>query len=175
MKLGREEISEIVKSHMKSVGYDTRDWTVEIVLQKFNRKVEDENRTEVSIPFYQREFVWNDEQIARLVETILLGLPLPLIFLEQTQTCMFEIIDGSQRIRALDKFFRNEKKLCKLKILEKLNGLKFGDLPSAVQRQLNNYSLRIIVLQPRGEDEADIAANCLTELIQAEQIPHAWS
>lgn len=156
-KLPPDEILKIVKDNQKKVKYDTRDWSIEMVLSKFNREIEDMKVTEINVPFYQREFIWNDAQISRLIETLLLGLPLPLVFLEEMEDGTLEIIDGSQRIRALDKFFKNEKKLSKLEILTNLNGLTFQDFPPTIQRQLNNASLRIIVMQHLEQYETDIA------------------
>lgn len=156
-KLTPDKILEILRKNQKGVKYDTRDWSIEMVLSKFNRKIEDSKTTEIDIPFYQREFIWKDKQISQLIETLLLGLPLPLIFLEEMEDQTLEIIDGSQRIRALDRFFKNEEKLSKLEILKELNGLYFKDFPPAIQRQLNNTSLRIIVMQHLERYETDIA------------------
>ena len=101
--LSSDEITNILKEKQKNIKYDTKDWSIELVLSKFHKQTE-KNQTEINIPFYQREFVWTSDQISKLIETILLGLPLPLIFLEQTDDGLLEVIDGSQRIRALDKF-----------------------------------------------------------------------
>lgn len=156
-----DEITKIVKDNQRGIKYDTKDWSIEMVLSKFRHSVQvDDSPTgqkEINVPFYQREFVWKDEQISKLIETLLLGLPLPLIFLEETEDALLEIMDGSQRIRALDKFFGNDHKLSRLKILDKLNGLKFEDLPPAIQRQLNNSTLRIIVISQIGEKQENIA------------------
>lgn len=152
-----DEIAQIVKDNQRGIRYDTKDWSIEMVLRKYNHIVEDAKTREISIPFYQRNFVWSDEQISLLIETILLGLPLPLIFLEETENGLFEIIDGSQRIRALNAFFLENKKLKGLKILAQLNQLRYQDLPPAIQRQLNNTSLRIIVMQYTDDFEKDIS------------------
>lgn len=156
-KLTPDEITKIIRDNQRGIRYDTKDWSIEMVLSKFNHIVEDTKTREIDIPFYQRNFVWSDEQISLLIETILLGLPLPLIFLEETENGLFEIIDGSQRIRALNAFFRENKKLKGLKILTQLNKLLYQDLPPAIQRQLNNTSLRIIVMQYADDSEKDIS------------------
>ena len=173
-KLPPDEILKIVKDNQKKVKYDTRDWSIEMVLSKFNREIEDMKVTEINVPFYQREFIWNDAQISRLIETLLLGLPLPLVFLEEMEDGTLEIIDGSQRIRALDKFFKNEKKLSKLEILTNLNGLTFQDFPPTIQRQLNNASLRIIVCSILSNTKQILRMKYLSESIQQEQMQQKW-
>ena len=162
--LDPEKINNILKEKQKNIKYDTKDWSIELVLSKFNRQTE-ENKTEINIPFYQREFVWTPDQISKLIETILLGLPLPLIFLEQTDDGLLEVIDGSQRIRALDKFFGNEHKLKNLKILSDFNKMKFGDFPPSIQRKLKDSSLRIVVLESTDNESAKDIANEIFERI----------
>ena len=160
-KIMPEEILKIVKENQKGIRYDTRDWSIEMVLSKFNRSFTVDGDTtginEISVPFYQREFVWDNKQISKLIETLLIGLPLPLIFLEETEDNFLEIIDGSQRIRALDKFFQNKHKLNGLEILKDLNGLSFNDFPPPIQRQLNNSTLRIIVIAKISDEQENIA------------------
>lgn len=162
--LDPEKINNILKEKQKNIKYDTKDWSIELVLSKFNRQTE-ENKTEINIPFYQREFVWKPDQISKLIETILLGLPLPLIFLEQTDDGLLEVIDGSQRIRALDKFFSNEHKLKGLEILSDFNTMKFEDFPPSIQRKLKDSSLRIVVLESTDNESAKDIANEIFERI----------
>lgn len=162
--LSPDEISNILKEKQKYIKYDTKDWSIELVLSKFHKQTE-KNQTEINIPFYQREFVWKPDQISKLIETILLGLPLPLIFLEQTDDGLLEVIDGSQRIRALDKFFNNEHKLNRLEILSDFNGMKFEDFPPPIQRKIKDSSLRIIVLESNEEENARDIANEIFERI----------
>lgn len=128
-----------------------------MILSKYH-KITETQQTEINIPFYQRKFVWGDLQISSLIETLLLGLPLPLVFFEQTEDGLLEIIDRSQRIRALDRFFSDQCKLKNLKILDRFNGLRFSDFPPSVQRKLKEYSLRAIVLDlNENENTKDIA------------------
>ncbi|XAK24631.1 DUF262 domain-containing protein [Campylobacter coli] len=162
--LSSDEITNILKEKQKNIKYDTKDWSIELVLSKFHKQTE-KNQTEINIPFYQRNFVWKPDQISKLIETILLGLPLPLIFLEQTDDGLLEVIDGSQRIRALDKFFNNEHKLNKLEILGDFNGMKFEDFPPSIQRKMKDSSLRIIVLESNEEENAKDIANKIFERI----------
>lgn len=152
-----ETIINILKQEQKNIRYDTRDWSIEMILSKYHKMTETQ-QTEINIPFYQREFVWENVQISSLIESILLGLPLPLIFLEQTEDGLLEIIDGSQRVKALNEFFTNNHELENLKILNQFNGLKFSDFPPSIQRKLKDCSLRIVVLGlNENENTKDIA------------------
>ena len=95
-------IEEAIEAQRKVITYDTFDFTVELLLNKFSpvNPIIDENK-DVFIPDYQRNFVWKDEQKARFIESVILGLPIPIMFFARTKDNNMEIIDGSQRIRTL--------------------------------------------------------------------------
>lgn len=84
-------------------------------------------------------------------------MPIPAIYLEQTADGIFEIIDGSQRIRAIYKFIREDHQLKNLNIMTELNGLKFNDFPPAIKRRFNAETLRLIVIENNQDDENNIA------------------
>ena len=106
---------------------------------------EDEDK-DIFIPDYQRNFVWKDEQKSRFIESVMLGLPIPIMFFSKNKDGNFEIIDGSQRIRTLNKFFNNEIKLNGLKKMTMLNGYKYSDLPLSQKKNFKNSILRIVVI-----------------------------
>lgn len=160
--LDPDKISSILKEKQKSIKYDTKSWSIEFMLKKFKRQTQ-ESKTEINIPFYQREFVWEADKISKLIETILLGLPLPLFFLKQSDDGLLEVVDGYQRIKSLDKFFNNQHKLQNLKILSDLNNMKFEDFPPLIQRKLNNSLLRIIVLESMDNESAIDISNEIFE------------
>ena len=56
-------------------------------------------------PEYQRDFVWDEVRQSRLIESITLGLPIPIVFMAEDAQGRLEIVDGSQRIRTLAAFF----------------------------------------------------------------------
>ncbi|MFT8953392.1 MAG: DUF262 domain-containing protein, partial [Gluconobacter sp.] len=105
------------------------------------------------VPEYQREFVWDDDRQSKLVESIILGLPIPVIFLAENKNGRIEIVDGSQRIRTLVAFKADDLVLSGLETINSLNGLKFSDLPLSRQRKINNYPLRVIVLSDSLTEE----------------------
>ncbi|BDA74451.1 hypothetical protein CAL7716_086170 [Calothrix sp. PCC 7716] len=107
-----DEIKEIaeaeIKEKQKPVDYDTIEYPIEIIIQKYHDgKDKDEN--ELFIPDYQREMRWNEEMQSKLIESVILGLPIPYIFVaDVTDESRLEIIDGTQRIRTLDNFINNQ-------------------------------------------------------------------
>ena len=147
----RDLSEEAIRAANKLVKFDTRDYEVEQLVNKFNLG-------EYYVPEYQRNFTWQDKQKSRFIESVLIGLPIPFIFFWQDNEGKFEIVDGSQRIRTLKEFLENEHKLGDLEILEELKGFKFRDLLEGRQRKVKTRVIRGILL------ENDTTAETRTEM-----------
>lgn len=79
-------------------------------------------------PNFQRNFVWDRTRQSKLIESILLGLPLPSIYLSQYSDGKLTIVDGLQRIRTIQSFMNDELELCNMEYFEKCNGKKYSQL-----------------------------------------------
>lgn len=113
-------------------------------------------REDIIIPFYQRRYVWKIEQASRLIESFLMGLPVPQIFLYVNDEDQMEVIDGQQRILSVKYFMegyfgepdaRGRRQVFELKGLSErsfFNGKTFDTLPLKEQRKLRNSTLRAI-------------------------------
>lgn len=124
----------------KQVGYDIKDYTLDYIVQEFQKDF-------FFIPEYQRNFIWPEKNKSRFVESLILGIPIPFLFVADTDDGHLEIVDGAQRIQTLEAFLNNDLKLKDLNKLTELNGFCFNDLPEAQRRKLKNRSLRMIVLK----------------------------
>lgn len=138
------EISEAVDTARSDVRYVVTDFPVELLVSRFREEAEEEG--EIYIPAYQRALAWSEEHGSYLIESLLLKIPIPPIFLYDVKGTL-EIVDGSQRIRSLVNFFSDKFALCGLEKLEILNGLYFKDLPLEVQRRLRNTPIRSFVIE----------------------------
>ncbi|MDI9313012.1 MAG: DUF262 domain-containing protein [Limnohabitans sp.] len=147
------QIEEQIKSEQQSISYDIKDFTIEYYVQKYLTNEETEDN-ELYVPDYQREFIWETSRQSKFIESIILGLPIPLIFVaEIEETGRLEIVDGSQRIRTLSAFLNDKLKLGRLDKLTELNGLKFSELKPSRQRLIKNSSMRMIVLSSRANED----------------------
>lgn len=95
---------------------------------------------------WQREFVWDRRRSSRLIESFLINLPVPVIYLAQNNAGNYEVIDGLQRLTSVFNFFGNEYELRGLEIKKDLNGCKFQDLSSILQKKLKHCTLRTFEL-----------------------------
>lgn len=116
------------------------------------------NEKEIVIrPEYQRLFRWTLEQRSRLIESIILGLPIPPIFLIEGSNGVLELIDGLQRtssvLQFLDHSAINEPELVLVgcDILPALNGLRFQDIPLAVRLKVKRSPIRATIINKSGD------------------------
>jgi hypothetical protein len=146
----RDLADKQIQKERKAIDYDTREPLVEGLVQKFirpyNSKDLSDSSRDIYLPTYQRKFIWSIERQSKFIESVLLGLPLPFMFLADMQDGRLEVVDGSQRIQTLDSFLNNMLILERLKRLNNLNGFTFDDLPLSQQRRFKNQPIRVIVL-----------------------------
>ena len=106
-------------------------------------------------PPYQRKFRWDTETQSALIESILIGIPLPPIFVFSNNNYEWEIIDGLQRTTTLIKFLNNFSEGAAVfdgcQILTELNGKRLSDLPSSVVNAVNNARLRIELVEDNDD------------------------
>lgn len=140
---------EQLQNEKEPVNYDTREYPVEVLVNKYSEG-------EFVIPPYQREFVWEKdlEKMSKFIESILLDLPIPyLFFADDLDSGKLEIVDGSQRIRTLEKFKNDGFELHDLDILDLFNGFKFSDLTESRQRRFLRKTLRSIELTEKASSD----------------------
>lgn len=98
------------------------------------------------LPDIQREYVWDNPRASKLVESLLLNIPIPVLYFAETEDAKWEIFDGHQRIRSVVRFVNNEFRLSRLAVLGELNGRRFHQLPDREQRFLQTRMMRAVVI-----------------------------
>lgn len=98
-------------------------------------------------PFYQRRFRWDISRQSKLIESFLMNVPIPPIFLNEDDYGTYSIIDGKQRLHAIYSYLTNVFSLEGLEVFQALNGKHFEELDSRLQNILNTRSnLRAIII-----------------------------
>ena len=95
---------------------------------------------------WQREYVWDKRRASRLIESFLIDLPIPVIYLVMNDENKYEVIDGLQRLTSVFDFLNSRYKLTGLEIKQDLNGCQFNDLPEDLQNKLYDSTLRTFEL-----------------------------
>lgn len=88
-------------------------------------------------PEYQRRRRWDRRKQSKLIESLLMNVPVPPIFLYETDLSRYEVMDGQQRLVAIINFYQGKLQLTKLKAWSDLNGLSYRDLPDRLKRGLD--------------------------------------
>lgn len=106
----------------------------------------------VTNPDYQRDFVYTAKQSSKLIESILIGIPIPTIYLCQENDDSWSVIDGQQRITSFVYYLKNKFPLSGLTELQELNGLYFKDMEKSVQKKLKSSSLNSICILKESQE-----------------------
>jgi hypothetical protein len=144
------EVAQVVEEARNEVRYVVTDFSLELIASKFRDEAEAEG--DIYVPSYQRSLAWSDAQGSYFIESLILRIPVPPLFLYDVEGRL-EIVDGSQRVRSLVRFLNGDYALAGLEKIEVLNGYRYADLPPRVQRRLNNTPIRSFVMD-QGTDES---------------------
>lgn len=111
-------------------------------------------------PRFQRGYVWDIKKASRLVESILLHVPIPVVYTAEQDDGREIVIDGQQRLMSLfgfidGKFPRDGRDfaLSGMQVMAELNGRKFKELDKPIQRDLNNYTIPLITITKDSDKE----------------------
>lgn len=97
-------------------------------------------------PEYQRRLVWDNKKRSLFIESLLMNLPVPPVFLFEVDYSRYEVIDGQQRLSAVCDFYENRLRLNGLEKWPGLNGKNYSDLPPMIQRGIDRRRISAVVL-----------------------------
>ena len=103
-------------------------------------------------PEWQRNYVWDSARASKLIESFLLDIPVPVIYLAKNENGKYEVIDGLQRLTSVFNYLDNKYKLQKLDLLAEHKGKAFSGLPTEVQNKLEDSILRSFELSDSNGD-----------------------
>lgn len=110
-------------------------------------------------PIYQRKYKFTIKKESSIIESLILGIPIPIIYLSkdtEQETVLLNVIDGMHRLNSIYRFFNNEYALRGLKILKQLEGKKFAQLPAKVRNALQfDSQVRIDSIDVSGNAELE--------------------
>jgi len=107
-------------------------------------------------PEFQRRHRWANAKKSRLIESIIMNVPIPPIFLYEDRFSHYEVMDGLQRLTAISEFYGNKFALEGLREWPELNNKTYSSLPEQVKRGIDRrYLSSIILLQETARDERE--------------------
>lgn len=103
-------------------------------------------------PLYQRRDRWSVEKQSALIESFLLNIPVPPIYLAEDEYGRYSAIDGKQRVTAINRFILHKMKLQNLEYFHEVEGLTFNELPNDLKNALTiRPYLRVVTLLKQSD------------------------
>jgi hypothetical protein len=127
--------------------------------------IRDERRTAIDVvrrinakrfrmdPDFQRDFVWSLDKQSRLIESVLMRIPLPVFYMAEDSEGLLVVVDGLQRLTTLQRFI-DEKLILKLPERPELDGKKFEDLEPRLQNRLEDCQLHFYIIDKTVPERA---------------------
>jgi len=107
-------------------------------------------------PEYQRRKRWNNTKKSRLIESFIMNVPIPPIFLYEVDFSFYEVMDGLQRLTAIDDFYNDIFRLEGLEYWQELNDKKYSELPDQIQKAIDRrYLSSIVLLKETAKNKAE--------------------
>jgi len=174
----KDQLSE-AEPEIPPVVYQARDFQVDGLVQRLNNgyiKIPrfGHNDPEITTPGFQRSFVWKKEQMDRFIESLLLGYPVPGIFLVNQEDNKYLVLDGQQRLLTLQKFYaglHDGKEFRLVNVNNSLKNFTYDSLPLDLRLKLDNSFFNATVVEPTGSDNDMEAVYQIFERLNAGGTP----
>ena len=130
----------------------------EMLIRPDNRTIHDVTRRidqgrYVMDPDFQRDFIWPEDKQSKLIESVIMRIPLPVFYLAEDDEGRVVIVDGLQRLSTFDRFVKNKLKL-RLADRSDLNGKSFSELPPKFQNRVEDCNLIFYVIDSKVPERA---------------------
>ena len=104
-------------------------------------------------PDFQRDFIWDPDKQSKLIESVVMRIPLPVFYLAEDDRERLVVVDGLQRLTTFQRFVNNELRL-RLEDRPELNLKKFEDLPPKLQNRVEDCNLILYVIDAKVPEQA---------------------
>ncbi len=145
-----EDISAVnfLEKKQRELLTSTIDYNLESLTTLITKRVID------LAPRYQRRFRWDDPRKSKLIESFLMNVPVPPIFLNEDDFGKYSVIDGKQRLSAINEFITGKLTLSGLQVFKDLNGLNLFDLPIEFQNSIKiRATVRAIIILRQSDKD----------------------
>jgi len=117
-------------------------------------------------PEYQRRRRWDQKKQSKLIESLLMNVPVPPIFLYETDLSRYEVMDGQQRLVSIIEFYEGKLELRNLTAWSDLNGLRYSDLPDRLKRGLDRRRISSVILLAESAQPEEISFDIRREVFE---------
>ena len=125
----------------------------DLLIRHEDRRIQDviqriDQNKYVMDPDFQRDFIWPEHRQSKLIESVIMRIPLPVFYLAEDDMGRRVVVDGLQRLSTLRRFMKNELRLL-LPDQKELHGQRFSDLPSRLQNRVEGSNLILYIIDSK--------------------------
>ena len=142
LEVEREDLEIEKPFNPEKIRVRTSNVTVQLLVSRIEHK-----EIELEPPF-QRFFIWKTERQSRLIESLLLRIPIPVFYVAADENENWLVVDGVQRMFTIHNYVTGQFPLRQLEYLDKFNGMKYDNLPRPMQRRIGESELVVNVIDP---------------------------
>jgi Protein of unknown function DUF262 len=148
-----EDLEVVVSVNGQKIDRDRRLVThpYDFIIRSLKEQVDD--GTLVLADDFQRRRVWDDTKASRLIESLLINVPIPVCYFAELEDGSYSVIDGQQRLTSIYRYLDNEFPLKSLRVREDLNKKRFNQLGVSEQRLIKSRSIRCVVILKDSDPE----------------------
>lgn len=121
--------------------------TKQIVIQQLVTRIR-HGEIDLAPDFQRLRGIWKQDRQSRLIESLLLRIPLPVFYVGANKNDHWAVVDGLQRMSTIHDYVNNGYPLVNMEYLDKLNGKRYDDLPRALQRRIGETQIGVNVIEP---------------------------
>ena len=130
----------------------------DMLIRHENRTIHDvlrriEQNTYVMDPDFQRDFIWPDDKQSKLIESVIMRIPLPVFYMAENDDGRMVVVDGLQRLSTFQRFVNNKLAL-RLPDRSELNGKRFSGLSSKLQNRVEDCNLIFYIIDSKAPEQA---------------------
>ena len=161
LKLGKDKTENGVKMSFDEITRKYHQGQIRIVTEQARYPLNTivgliESGNYILKPGFQRRHRWDNRRKSKLIESFIINVPIPPIFLYETTYSKYEVMDGLQRITAIYEFYNDGFALEGLEEWSELNGYKYNELPEVIKLGIDRrYLSSIILLQETAKNELE--------------------
>lgn len=146
-----EDVGEQEESEIQKEPFDPKKVDVSITTPNLRALIDRLNHDEIDLmPDFQRSSdLWTNQAQSRLIESILIRLPIPAFYFDALVDDKWQVVDGLQRLSAISNFVLKKKlRLTNLEFLKDYEGCSYNDLPRALQRRIDEFQTSVYLIKP---------------------------
>jgi hypothetical protein len=148
--LGNDEDSSLGDYPIDTLLIRTETRTIYDVLRRI------EQGSYVMQPDFQRDFIWPDDKQSKLIESVLMRIPLPVFYLSEDKKGRMVVVDGLQRLSTFKRFVSKNDLSLKLPKQKELNGKKFKELSVKLQNRVEDFNLILYLIDSKVPERAKL-------------------